>query len=123
MMLPILISRSVTPVSYFFCAAADTVAAAMISPQSPRDLTRALMKYVVKKSLAQRFMSFLLGCGPGLTASCWTVSCSIFLKRFGEDSSRNGVPEAAPIQRSLIVRGQLTRKTTACGATSLVKQF
>jgi hypothetical protein len=56
MMLPTLISVSVTPVSYFFCATADTEAAAMISPESPSVVISVLMK-----SLAQRFMNFLLG--------------------------------------------------------------
>src|SRR6478672_11709468 len=86
MMLPILISVSVAPVSYFFCASADEVTAARISPVSPRypamDLTRdlagRLKKIVVKKSLARRFMRLLLRCGPGLTASCWEVSPSRF---------------------------------------------
>src|SRR3954465_2746793 len=48
MMLPILISVSVAPVSYFFCATADTEAAAMISMESPS----------VMRSLAQRFIEF-----------------------------------------------------------------
>src|SRR4029079_10592336 len=86
MMLPILMVVSVTPVSYFFCATADAVAAARISPESPRalisdpisDLTEALKKFVVKKSLAQRFMSFILRYGPGLKASCRRVSSSDF---------------------------------------------
>jgi len=46
-----------------------------------------------------------------------------FLKRFGEDSSRSGVPEAKPIRRTPIVRGQLSRKTTECSATGLVNQL
>src|SRR5260370_18866628 len=57
-MLPILISLSVSPVWYFFCATADTEAAAMTNPESPSDLM---------KSLAQRFMNFLHGCGQGVT--------------------------------------------------------
>ena len=65
-----LIAVSVTPAPYFFCAAADTVAAARISPNSPNDVTTALTKFVVKKSLAPRFLRYLLGYGPGLTASC-----------------------------------------------------
>jgi hypothetical protein len=59
-MLPILISVSVTPVSYFFCAAADEVAAAMIAMESETVWTSALMKFVLKKSLSEGFMSFLL---------------------------------------------------------------
>src|SRR5882724_11762186 len=89
MMLPILMVVSVAPVSYFFCASAGAVAAAMISPDSPRvltrDLTTALTKFVVKKSLAKRFMIFLLGCGPALMACCRTVSSGNF---FGNDLER-----------------------------------
>jgi len=54
MMLPILIALSVTPVSFFYCAAADTEAAAMINPASPSESPSVLMK-----SLARRFMSCL----------------------------------------------------------------
>src|ERR1700716_4054524 len=85
MMLPILMVVSVAPVSYFFCASAGTVAAAMINPDSPTALTTALTKFVVKKSLAKRFMIFLLGCGPALMACCRTVSCWNF---FGNDWER-----------------------------------
>ena len=52
MMSPILISVSVTPVSYFFCAVADAVAAAMIVAESARALASAFMKFVLKKSLS-----------------------------------------------------------------------
>src|SRR5665213_4258741 len=57
MMLPILISVSVTPVSYFFCAAAGPEAAAT-SPKNP-----SKRPSVLTKSQARYFMSFLLGYG------------------------------------------------------------
>src|SRR3977135_3856632 len=69
MMLPILISVSVTPGSYFFCASADTEAVAMISPENPSDRPSVLMK-----SLSARIMKLLLG--PGVTVFCRTVSSS-----------------------------------------------
>src|SRR5436190_8837406 len=50
-MLPILISVSVTPVSYFFCAVAGRDAAVMTSPESP-----SVTASVLIRSLAQRFM-------------------------------------------------------------------
>ena len=52
MMLPILISLSVTPGSYFFCAIAGTEAVAMITPESPSESPSVLMK-----SPVQCFMS------------------------------------------------------------------
>src|SRR5436190_17855143 len=51
MMLPILISVSVTPVSYFFCAVAGRDAAVMMSPESP-----SVTASVLIRPLAQRFM-------------------------------------------------------------------
>ena len=48
------------------------------SPRVWKGLTRALKKFVVKKSLSARFMSFLLRCGQGVTASCRTVSSIAF---------------------------------------------
>src|SRR5271156_3386212 len=80
MMLPILISVSVTPVSYFFCAVAGTAAKvnikARISPESPRFPTRCvLMKPLQADCFAQRFMGFPLG--QGVTA----ISSIVFLGR------------------------------------------
>src|ERR1700730_1748597 len=68
MMLPSLISVSLTPVSYFFCATAGIETAAMINPESPSERPSEKPS-VLMKSLAQRFMSFLFGCGPGVTAA------------------------------------------------------
>jgi hypothetical protein len=51
MMLPILISVSVTPVSYCFWARAGAKAAAMISPENP-----SLASCVLKYSLSARFI-------------------------------------------------------------------
>src|ERR1700737_3617636 len=102
MMLPILISVSVTPVSYFFCATADTEAAAMINPESPSDLM---------KSLAQRFMNFLHGCGQGVT-----VFVGQFPRFFcdGMDDSRGaGLPEAAGGQETIC-------RVTGCGAAQQI---
>jgi hypothetical protein len=59
MMLPILISVSVTPVSYFFCAATGEPAHATINPDSKNDLT-SVLKGVLKKSSSASCMSFLL---------------------------------------------------------------
>src|SRR5436190_18756970 len=50
-MLPILISVSVTPVSYFFCAVAGRDAAVVMSPESP-----SVTASVLIRSVAQRFM-------------------------------------------------------------------
>src|ERR1700731_4355306 len=92
MMLPILISVSVTPVSYFFCAAAGIEAAAMINPESPKKSPSVLMK-----SQAQRFMSFLLG--PGVTAL--SDSFSKFFCDGTDDSRDAGLREAAANQGTI----------------------
>src|SRR5207237_2955773 len=106
MMLPILISVSVAPVSYFFCATADTEAAAMISMESPS---------VVMRSLAQRFIEFSsqrvlrksgygfceqstralleFSISSGVTAFCLTA-CSAFVSRRPDDSRGGRLPEA-----------------------------
>src|SRR4051812_11962494 len=85
MMLPILISVSVTPVSYFFCATAGALTAAMISPASPS--TRPGERpSVLMKSLAQRFMNFL----P--SAELLRLLSDGFLRRFWMASTIAGVP-------------------------------
>src|SRR5882757_5370333 len=103
MMLPILIAVSVTPVSFFYCAAADTEAAAMINPASPS---------VLMKSLALRFMNFLLGCGPSVTAFCRTVSSSVFAM----GSTIAGVRlyrKAGDVGQTAIARDDLSSKAPA----------
>src|SRR6266849_9530085 len=107
MMLPILIAVSVTPVSYFFCAAADTEAAAMINPASPSESPSVLMK-----SLAQRFMNFLLGCGARCDGFCRTVSSSVFVM----GSTIAGVRlyrKAGDVGETAIARDDLSRKAPA----------
>src|SRR3978361_1231302 len=75
MMLPILISVSVTPVSYFFCAVAGAEAAAMINQQSASVLNCVLKNGVLKNCLARRFMSFPpRAAGQRDSFSCRTVS-------------------------------------------------
>src|SRR5471032_808993 len=99
MMLPILISVSVTPVSYFFCAAAGTETAAMISPERPSERPSVLKNCVLKncvlmKSLARRFIEL----PPWARRDGFLSDC--FLKCFFcdgvHDSRRAGWPEAAP---------------------------
>ncbi len=95
MMLPILISVSVAPVSYFFCATADAVAAAMISPERTSVLARTLMKFVVKRSLSARFMSFLLPVRVKRDGFLSDSFLSAFFWSGPEDSSRTRLPKAA----------------------------
>src|ERR1700738_4657383 len=109
MMLPILISVSVTPVSYFFCATAGAVAAAMISPEnpsespreSPSERRRVLEKCVVMKSLSARFMSF----PPRVRARRDGFLSDSFLTVLfwdgTDDSSWRGIPIAAGEQKAI----------------------
>src|ERR1700722_2665041 len=95
MILPILISLSVTPVSYFFCATADTVAAAMIHPARPRE-TASERPGVLMKFAALRFMNFLLRVPLLMTAFVGRLP-QVFLRR-GDDSRAAALPEAAVSQ-------------------------
>jgi hypothetical protein len=95
-MLPILISVSVTT--------ADTEAAAMINPGSPSERPS-----VLKKFLAQRFMNFLLGYGPSVTAFVGQFPQVFFLM----GSTIAGVRlyrKAGDVGQTAIARDDLSRK-------------
>src|SRR5437016_8090546 len=97
MMLPIVISVSVTPLSYFFCATAGTLAATMMRATRPSPLARCrLMKRVQMDCFAQRFMCFPLGQG--------VMACRRFLDLLfswtAKDSSQTGLPEAVQVDQA-----------------------
>jgi hypothetical protein len=78
----------------------------MINPASPSESPSVLMK-----SLALRFMNFLLGCGPSVTA----LSDS-FLDCFAMGSTIAGVRlyrKAADVGEAAIARDDLSRKAPA----------
>src|SRR5438552_8308053 len=102
MMLPIVISVSVTPLSYFFCATAGTLAATMMRATRPSLLARCrLMKRVQMDCFAQRFMCFPLG--QGVMACRRFLDLLFFLGCKGwaaKDSSRTGLSEAVQVDQA-----------------------
>src|SRR5260370_4924064 len=116
MMLPILISVSVTPVSYFFCATADTVVRAMISAESPGALMSARTKFVVKKSLSARLMSFLPPVRANLTASVGQFPRPVFFGTARRIAAAPGYRKQRPARRIAIARDHLSREGRATAA-------
>jgi hypothetical protein len=115
MILPILIWVSVTPVSYFFCAAAGIEAAAMISPERPSVLISVVKKCV--KFFAQRFMKSLLR-----TRRDGFLSDSFLFWLFligADGSSRTNLPEAA-LDRIIRRLSQAICRAGGRGATQQV---
>src|ERR1700730_19428226 len=117
MMFPNFISVSVTPGAYFFCAAAGTIAAAMINPESPSESTserrserrKVLKNRVLMKSLSTRCMSF----PPRVRARRDGFLSDSFLTVLfwdgTDDSSWRGIPIAAGEQKAIC-------REAACGA-------
>src|SRR5262245_45577000 len=95
MMLPILISVSVTPASYFFCASEGAVARLRRTAESASFRTRCgRVKRVRTNGFAQRFMKFPLWARLNFYVGSFL---SAFLLQFFwsvKDSSRTGGPEA-----------------------------
>src|SRR5258708_40349736 len=116
MMLPILISVSVTPVSYFFWAAAGRLTAAANTPASPSVLICVLIGVLtsdLKKSLSTSFMSCLPG--PGVT----DFSDGFLFDFSGsatENSSPSRRPEAANDAATLVTREAIVARDASCGA-------
>src|ERR1043166_6194989 len=104
MMLPILISVSVTPLSYFFCADAGAAAAAR--------MVAATANVFTKSSSARFIESPPAGLGSRgrlFAADFLEVVCLIAR----DDSSRRGFPEAAWIREPATGRVDLSRKLSA----------
>jgi hypothetical protein len=79
----------------------------MINPASPSESPSVLMK-----SLAERFMNFLLGCGPGVTAFVGQFPRVFFVM----GSTIAGVRlyrKAGNVEEAAIARDDLSRKAPA----------
>src|SRR5437868_11806844 len=100
MMLPILISVSVTPLSYFFCADAGADAAARMVREIPSVLSKSFARFIESPPAGwarrdgRQFPRF------------------VFLN-WRDDSSRRGFPEAGGGCGPAIVRDDLSRRSSA----------
>src|SRR4051812_38005297 len=114
MMLPIFISVSVTPLSYFFCASAGATAAARRVREIPSVFT---------KSLSARFIEFPpAGAGSGVTAFGGRFPRSVFdlaatIAAGGDSRKRRAGAGTA------IVRGVLSRDARSAAQQILRREM
>jgi hypothetical protein len=81
------------------------------------------MKFVVKEYLSSGLVSFPAGAASLDGVLFGKLLFDLSRERFGEDSSRTGIPEAAAYGMMRFDIGDLSREIATCVPIALVKQF